>query len=57
MLNASFINVSMTTFVHFPENDLLTSVLVLNKVTVLADPLDMALFGESDVAKLCSTFK
>jgi hypothetical protein len=42
---------------RFPANDLLTSALVLNKAAVPADPLDMALFGESDVAKLCSTFK
>jgi hypothetical protein len=58
MLNASFHqclhdNISS----RFPANDLLTSALVLNKAAVPADPLDMALFGKSDVAKLCSTFK
>jgi hypothetical protein len=42
---------------RFPANDLLASALVLNKAAVPADPLDMAVFGESDVAKLCSTFK
>jgi hypothetical protein len=42
---------------RFPANELLTSALILIKAAVPVDLVDVALCGESDVAKLCSTFK
>jgi len=41
---------------RFPCTDLITAARVLCKETLPADPLQKALYGESEIAKLCKSF-